>query len=261
MNLKCPICEKKLNRVNKSFICENNHTFDIAKQGYVNLLIKQSVNHGDNTEMVKARTDFLNTDAYGFLRDKLAELVDKYHIDSLADLGCGEGYYTSKIPSSIKYGFDLSKDALKHASKSDKTTQYIVASIFHLPLEDKCVDGCLTCFAPASNDEIIRVLKDNGYFIFVTPGEDHLFEMKETLYNTPYKNELEDLDISLKLVEDITIENKFECKVEDLLNLFLMTPYAYKTSITGKNKLIASGGLNITAQFRIRVYKKEVVSY
>ena len=235
----------------------NHHTFDYAKQGYLNLLLKQSKDHGDNVDMVKARTDFLNTDSYQFLKNRIAEIFLENKTNVLADLGCGEGYYTKDIQVVEKYGFDLSKDALKHASKTDSSTQYVVASIFHLPLESDSCDGALTCFAPAATEELERILKKDGIFVFVTPGPKHLFEMKEVLYEKPYENVMEDLGISLELVSDEMIENTFLSDPTTSCNLFLMTPYAYKTSITGKDKLVKAGTIKMTAQFRIRVYKKK----
>ena len=255
MKLICPICGQPLTKVNKSAVCENRHTFDYARQGYLNLLLKQSTDHGDNPAMVKARTDFLLTGSYQFLRDALAEKIKAEHAETAADLGCGEGYYTSALPCLEKYGFDLSKDALKHASKNDPSTQYAVASIFHLPLADACCDAAVTCFAPAAVDEICRILKDNGCFLFVTPGPRHLFEMKSVLYATPYENEMEDLQIGLVLEKDEMIEQKFLCSQEGLMNLFLMTPYAYKTSTEGRDKLAKAGDIELTAQFRIRTYR------
>lgn len=257
MKIICPICGEPLQKVNQSAVCANHHTFDYAKQGYLNLLLKQSKEHGDNPEMVKARTEFLNTGAYQFLRDTLAKKVEEAHCEVLADLGCGEGYYTSALPAEEKYGFDLSKDALKHASKKDPATNYIVASIFHLPLEDTCCDAAVTCFAPAAVDEISRILKPNGIFLFVTPGPRHLFEMKSVLYDTPYENEMEDLSTSLVLEKDEMIEQTFVCRQEGLMNLFLMTPYAYKTSTAGRDKLAQAGDIALTAQFRVRTYRKK----
>jgi 23S rRNA (guanine745-N1)-methyltransferase len=256
MKLICPICQEPLEKINASAVCVHHHTFDYAKQGYLNLLITQSKDHGDNPEMVKARTGFLNTGAYQFLRDALSQSVQKEKIQVLADLGCGEGYYTSALPCKEKYGFDLSKDALKHASKNDPASHYTVASIFHLPLPDACCDAAVTCFAPAACEEIARILKPNGCFLFVTPGPRHLFEMKSVLYDTPYENEMEDLAIDLRLEKDVMIEQKFVCSQEGLMNLFLMTPYAYRTSLAGRDKLAQAGDLELTAQFRIRTYRR-----
>lgn len=183
MKLICPICKTKFNRIARELVCENNHHFDFAKQGYINLYRSNKPLHGDNNEMVKARTAFLEKGVYAFLKEHLVNLNTKFHPEVFVDLGCGEGYYTDGFIAQEKYGFDLSKDALKHASKNDKSTQYVVSSIFHLPIEDESCDVAVTCFAPAATEELQRILKPGGKFIFVTPGPKHLFEMKAVLYD------------------------------------------------------------------------------
>lgn len=257
MQLICPICNQKLTKVNQSAVCTNNHSFDYAKQGYLNLLIKQSVDHGDNKEMVQARTQFLTSDHYRFLKDELIQITQRLQPTTLADLGCGEGYYTSGLQAQEKYGFDMSKEALKHASKMDKTTQYAVASIFRLPLESHSCDMMITCFAPFAKEEIERVLKKDGYFCFVSPGPKHLYEMKQCLYETPYDNEIKPLDTSLSLEKEYMITNVFHCDNETLLSLFKMTPYYHRTKSEDIDKLTKQNGMDITAQFVIRIYKKQ----
>lgn len=256
MKLTCPICGRPLNKVNKSAVCENRHSFDYAKQGYLNLLIKQSVDHGDNKEMVQARTDFLNSGGYSFLKEELIKLTEEYRPEVLADLGCGEGYYTSGLKAEEKYGFDMSKDALKHASRNDPYTQYAVASIFHLPLEDESCDVMLTCFAPFAKEEIERVLKKNGKFIFVSPAAKHLWELKAFIYETPYENEVKPLDTALSLEKEYVITNTFHCEKEHLLSLFKMTPYFHRTKNDDMQKLNALEAMDITASFVIRIYEK-----
>jgi 23S rRNA (guanine745-N1)-methyltransferase len=254
MKLICPVCGKPLEKINKEACCENNHHFDYAKSGYLNLLVSNKKIHGDDAGMVKARTLFLNSEAYGFLRDRIAELCKGSEV--LADLGCGEGYYTSAFNAKEKYGFDLSKEALKHAAKHDKSTQYTIASIFHLPLPDACADTCVTCFAPLAKDEIIRILKPHGKFIFVSPGAKHLFEMKEVLYEHPYENETDDPDAGMNLIHKEEIENRFLCTQEEIAALFTMTPYVWRTSKEDQKRLKEKEQLEITAQFIIRVYEK-----
>ena len=255
MKLICPICKEALQQINKSAVCANHHTFDYAKQGYLNLLLRQSVDHGDNAAMVKARTAFLNTGSYAFLRQRLCEIMQANPHEVLADLGCGEGYYTSAFPAKEKYGFDMSREALRHAARTDHSTQYAVASIFHLPLPESSCDIAVTCFAPFAKGEIERILKKNGIFIFVTPGPRHLFEMKEAVYETPYENEMKDLDTKMEVIQDEMIENQFTLDQDQLFALFMMTPYAHRTREEDREKLKKYSSLTLTAQFRIRVYK------
>ena len=174
----------------------------------------------------------------------------------LVDLGCGEGWYTRDLPADEKYGFDLSKEALKHAAKNDPASQYAVASIFHLPLPDECADAVLTCFAPAAEEEIVRILKPGGIFLFVTPGPDHLMEMKKVLYDVPYQNELKDLGIQMTLKDTETIEHSFHVSQDNLMNLFEMTPYAHRTPAEAIDRLRKLDGMDLTAQFVIRTYQK-----
>ncbi len=256
MKLICPVCKKPLIRNNKEALCGNNHHFDYAKSGYLNLMISQKKNHGDNAEMSKARIAFLNTGAYAFLQEKLSALTRELHSSIISDLGCGNGYYTAALTAEEKFGFDLSKDALKYAAKHDPSTQYVVSSIFNVPLADRCADTILTCFAPTASKEIDRLLKDNGYFIYVSPGPLHLIEFKEALYEKAYVNEVKRQDLPFPLVHQMEIENTFHADNDALQNLFMMTPYAFHTGIDDVQKLKKIEAMDIRAQFVIQIYQK-----
>lgn len=206
--------------------------------------------------MVKARSTFLESGAYEFLRDRLKQLVQSYHPSQLIDLGCGEGYYTRVLPASEKIGIDLSKDALSHAARKDPSTRYILSSIFEVPAGKECADVILTCFAPLADQEIIRLLKPGGHFIFVSPGPEHLYEMKQVLYDHPYLNEKKDIENFLPLVKEETISSHFQPDHNTLEALFSMTPYAYKTGTEGMKRLAETEQLDITAQFYIRIFEK-----
>ncbi|MGM9942197.1 MAG: putative RNA methyltransferase [Bulleidia sp.] len=258
MSVNCPICGKPLDRKENTAVCQNGHCFDYAKQGYVNLLIRQSVDHGDNKDMVKARTKFLESGSYAFLRDALCTIIAEEPCHTLADLGCGEGYYTAAFPCEEKYGFDMSKEALKTAARKDKGTSYAVASIFRLPLPDACMDVCLTCFAPFAGDEIERVLKDQGRFIFVSPAPYHLFELKQAVYEHPYENRVEELETSMVKESEEIITRTFRADHDTLTALFEMTPYVHRTRKEDMRKLESLEGMDITASFVIRVYRKTV---
>lgn len=253
MKLLCPVCRKPLEKVGKSWSCADNHNFDEAKSGYLNLL-RSGGAHGDNKEMVKARTTFLQSGAYAFLKEELVKLTGSVH--TLADFACGEGYYTSGLQAEDIIGIDMSKDALIHAAKHYPSVRWVLSSIFDAPLEDESCDVVLTCFAPFAKDEIERILKPGGRFIFVTPGAHHLYELKEILYETPYLNEHKDLETTLSLVHEETISSSFLCEKEALSALFAMTPYAYRTGKRGKEKLSTIEALNLTAEFVIRIYQK-----
>lgn len=255
MNITCPVCKNILVKTGNSYKCPNNHNFDIAKQGYINLNLHNSQNTGDNTEMITARNAFLNKGYYSFLLDRINELLSPN--ENLVDLACGEGYYTSRFICEDKIGIDLSKQGLKIASRNDVKTTYLLNSIFHNPLQDNCVDNVITIFAPIAKQEIVRILKTDGKFILVKPDEKHLYELKNVLYEKPYLNEIEDIQIDgLKLENEIKINNCATLSNEDLHNLFMMTPYYNTTSITDKEKLNNIENLNITFSFIIDVYKK-----
>ena len=255
MNILCPVCKNILHKSDKFYSCENRHSFDIAKEGYLNLNLKNSQKSGDNAEMIKARKAFLEKDYYSFLREE----VDKYikTDDELLDLACGEGYYTSYFKARNKIGIDLSKTGLKIASKADKTTTYLLCSIFHTPLQDSSADVILTIFAPVAKEEIIRILKDDGIFILVRPDRDHLFELKEKIYEHPYYNEVEKFSFfGLTTYKQIPIRKTMTVRKEDLNNLFMMTPYYNTTSNADKEKLKDLDDLPVTFSFLIDIYRK-----
>ena len=256
MQLNCPICGKPLTKTDRTAVCENRHSFDYAKQGYINLLIRQSVDHGDNKAMVQARTGFLHTGSYDFLKDTICQIISQEPCHTLADLGCGEGYYTASFPCEEKYGFDMSKEALKYASRTDRSTQYAVASIFHLPISDESMEVCVTCFAPFAKDEIQRVLKPGGRFIFVSPAPRHLFEMKQALYEEPYENIVEPLETDMTLIDERIISEMFTADHKTLMALFEMTPYVHRTKQKDIERLQAMDHMDITASFVIRTFRR-----
>ena len=263
----CPVCKSRLIEQESMFTCENNHCFDKAKQGYVNLLMSQQSSqkrHGDDKLMVKSRRDFLNKGYYSELCDEICLAVDKIKNSHclLLDIGCGESYYTSQVKAKCNiptvYGIDISKNALQYAAKADKSIHFAVASAFQLPFYDESVDILLNIFAPCAYPEFSRVLKKDGYLVKVVPLSEHLWELKKAIYNEPYKNkpeikndELFSLVESKELKYVITLETK-----ADIFNLFTMTPYYYKTSKEDIDKLLKLESLTTTVHFAIETYRK-----
>lgn len=256
----CPKCSSKLIKVEKRFVCENRHSYDIARQGYVNLILNGSI-HGDSKEMVIARNEFLNHGYYTCLQEQLCSLIETYQPNKFVDLGCGEGYYTSKMAvyAQESIGVDLSKDALKIAARSDSKSQYVIASIFHLPIEKNSVDCITNIFAPTPLDEVKRILKENGVYIRVTPHIKHLYEFKQMLYKEAYVNEIEVIeDDAFELVDRIQVDNTITIdNNKDIQALFMMTPYYWKSSKETSQKVNEMNTCTTTISFDIQVYKKK----
>lgn len=269
----CPVCKHGLEEYEKLYKCGNGHCFDKSKFGYVNLLQSQKSSakrHGDDRLMVRARRDFLDSGAYGFLRDELSRICENYLSDgsNVLDAGCGEGYYSAGIKSYFEQngkelcvcGIDISKDALEFLGKRKFGIPCAVASLFELPLAEKSVDAVLNIFSPEANDEFRRVLKNGGYLVRVIPREKHLFGLKAAVYEKPYLNEMPYADIDgFELVETCQVEATLKLESNSSIhNLFKMTPYYYKTGVEDQNKINSLDYLETEAEFEIRVYRKEM---
>ncbi|MDD6275312.1 MAG: methyltransferase domain-containing protein, partial [Clostridia bacterium] len=186
----------------------------------------------------------------------------------MADLGCGECWYTSKIynhflnkQESVNiYGIDISKTALIAGAKRCGGIKSAVASISDLPIPDECCDAVISIFAPYSADEVLRIVKRNGVFIKAVPLERHLIEFKSVIYDRPYENkvELEKLD-GFKLINQTRVEKEIHLSDrEDIMNLFKMTPYYYKTGRDDQQKISMLTSLDTTAQFLVETFIKSV---
>ena len=261
----CPKCKEKLEKQENSYKCPNAHSFDIAKQGYVNLLLgSKRGNHGDNKLMAVSRRDFLNKGYYEKFADALVKTVTEFSKqgDILIDCGCGEGYYTSRIADSLKNitiaGFDISKNAIALAAKRNKNICFAVASSFSIPLNGKSADVLLEIFSPHNEPEFKRILKKGGYMIMAIPLENHLYSLKDAVYDTAYKNSVNDFEIDgFELIKNTEI--KYTVNIdsnEDIKNLFMMTPYYYKTGEKEQARLNTLQYLQTELEFSILVYKK-----
>ena len=269
----CPVCQMPLSRGEKTYTCQGGHSFDIAKGGYVNLLRQQNTHgHGDNREMILARHLFLERGWYQPLLDTLCQTLSPVFVSGgvLLDAGCGEGWYTEGIcrhlmgeGKTVKaYGIDISKEALKLMTKRPLSKaghiELAVGSVYKMPFLPDSADVVLNLFAPLVPDVYHSILHKDGYFIMAVPDERHLWELKEVLYDTPYLNRVENPEIKgFRLVsEQVVVANMPFTSGEDLLHLFSMTPYAFRTSETGKARLKALDALTVTAAFRVFLYQR-----
>ena len=196
---KCPVCGSFMQHRGKSWSCAQGHNFDMAKSGYVNLLPvnrKHAKNPGDNAVMMRARKNFLDAGHYALLLQALEQAAVRYGRAGgvLLDAGCGEGYYTEGVSKALAqadlqmetYGVDISKSAADAAAKRCPNAHFAVGSVYHLPVADRCCDMLMTIFAPYCGEEYHRVLHKGGTMLMVIPGQQHLWGLKEAIYDVPY---------------------------------------------------------------------------
>lgn len=254
MILICPKCKTELTQIDNSLRCGNNHSFDISRDGYVNLLMSQKSGDkiGDSRASAHARHSFLSKGYYECLKKAIGERMS----GTVLDICCGEGYYDTY--GGELYGFDISKEMVRLAKKSNKSGNYFVANLSHIPIKSESIDTAVHLFAPFNESEFFRVLKGGGTLYSVIPGENHLWEMKECLYDKPYKNdEKPPKTEKLTLVSKTKITDTVNIGEDDLKELFSMTPYFYRTSEENKKRLDGIGDTVLTVDFVILEYKKQ----
>ena len=259
--LICPVCGDPLVLEEKTWQCRKGHRFDMAKEGYVNLLRtnKSGDKMGDDKLAARSRRDLLNKGYYAPLKEGLLEYFrDKS--GNLLDICCGEGYYTSAMAALSGlhvWGFDISKEMVRLGAKRGGAG-YFVANMASIPVADGSFDYCTHLFAPFNEKEFCRVLKPGGVLLTVVPGRHHLWGLKETLYDTPYENDekLPETE-TLRLVETRKITANITLQTpEDIEAVFHMTPYYFCTSPADKAKLNGLEKLETPIEFVIGIYKK-----
>ena len=267
----CPVCTSPLTITNRQYICEKNHQFDMAKEGYINLLLanqKNSKDPGDSKEMITARRDFLTKGYYDELTTALVSIISASNSKEprIMDVGCGDGFFIHKIKgelpnNSLKpfcLGSDISKSAIKYAAKLDAQIQFAVASSFKLPVQSSSLDFIIRMFAPGDDAEVVRCLKEGGRLLTVTPGPHHLYELREAVYNTPRLHE-EKINLIPGLQQMFQEEISYTVTIDnpaDLKNLLTMTPYYWNGDQATKDTFDALTSLTTQIDFIITVYEK-----
>ena len=259
--LRCPVCGQTFSEHGRSLRCEAGHCFDLAKEGYVNLLTgsKPADAMGDNKQAARYRRDFLNKGYYAPLRDALtARFAGR--TGTLLDLCCGEGYYTAalgKLPGLRVWGFDLAREMVRLAAKRGGAT-YFVANLASIPLADGSMDYAVHLFAPFHEGEFSRILKPGGRLWTVVPGERHLYGLKELLYATPYPNdEALPQTSQLRLVSRQKVSARVTLEgARDVQEVFHMTPYYFHAGERDRAKLDGVERLETDIEFVIGEYEK-----
>lgn len=280
-------------REGRSIVCTGGakrHTYDVAKEGYVNLLPPgkgKNAHTGDDSAMVRARVSFLATGTYGRISDGVADIIAEGVQDGhlvIVDAGCGEGYhscrYTKRLAEGGRQVLLAAFDASKHASAAgaklsvregiapkegvlapfdgNAHAMFMTGNIFSLPIADESADAVVSMFAPIAWEENRRILKKGGVLVAVASGEDHLLEMRRIIYDEVIKKAP---DIAagegFELVrrEEILYEAQLDSS-ETIMALFGMTPFAYKTSREAAERLAALESLGVSVNAEVFVFRK-----
>ena len=276
VTLTCPVCHAPLalSEDQKSYRCPKKHCYDRAKSGYVNLIPigkKRSKIPGDNKDMIRARVDFLSAGYYQPLSDAInanaIKLLKDVKHPVVLDAGCGEGYYTHRLYDALTengkkvklFGTDISKFGLEAAGKHHAANgiTYAAASSFEIPLPDHCVDLLVCIFSPYAEKEFLRVLKPGGKMLLAIPGAHHLWELKSTVYETPYKNEVKDYPLAgFEFLSTDKVDSHILLPDQkSIQNLFSMTPYSCNTPPQAAAKLLALEQLTTRIQFEVLSYR------
>ena len=261
----CPICQENLTLLETSFKCCNRHSFDLAKFGYVNLApqIKQSANY--DKENFQNRQQILEAGFYQAILEAVSDLLsNSKNAKTILDIGCGEGFYSRKLqerhPDKTFYAFDISKDSVQIAAKSEPNwaVNWFVGDLARLPIKDASMDILLDIFSPANYGEFRRVLSKDGILIKVIPTENHLKEIRQRVQDQLTNKDYSNQDIKNHFQEHFTILSNQTASLtktitaEQLQALLSMTPLLFHVD---QSKIDWSQLTEITIEAEILVGK------
>ncbi|MGR9014068.1 MAG: 23S rRNA (guanine(745)-N(1))-methyltransferase [Gammaproteobacteria bacterium] len=266
----CPLCGTllQLKPTTKSYICENNHHFDLAKEGYLNLLPvqhKHSGEPGDSKQMIQARREFLEAGYYEPMAKALALMVEARLPINMLDLGCGEGYYSRTMETHCSnammlHGVDIAKFAVAAAAKKQPTARFIVASSNRLPYANQYFDFVLRVFSPSKDDELQRVLKPSGHLLTVTPGPRHLWQLKQFIYAEVQEHTLENIvPQGFHRIDMQRISYKISPNPQHRNALLQMTPFAWRANENVQQVIKDAAELEIETDFILTLMVKTTV--
>lgn len=181
----CPICETIM-RVHDggSVGCENNHSFDIAKQGYVNFMTHPATSKYSK-ELFESRMAVIQSGLYNTLQKRIADKIQDAH--TILDTGCGEGSHLVRIceylPNEVVgVGIDIAKEGILTAAKNYSGKIWCVGDLAKSPYSEASFDVILNILSPANYEEFKRLLRPNGFVVKAVPQSGYLQELRTQLY-------------------------------------------------------------------------------
>ncbi|MGB9096061.1 23S rRNA (guanine(745)-N(1))-methyltransferase [Erwinia sp.] len=273
MSYLCPLCRLPLLPEANGLRCENRHQFDRAKEGYINLLPvqhKRSKQPGDSADMMLARREFLDAGHYQPLQQKVCEIFERIlpaDSSSVLDIGCGEGYYTHAVANRLQargmsavFGLDVSKVAVRFGAKRYHNVEFCVASSHRLPFAQQQFDAVLRIYAPCKAEELVRVVKEQGYVLTVTPGPRHLIQFKELIYqDVKLHDETPEEMAGFELVEQHSLNYPMQLNSEESGALLQMTPFAWRARPEVWGVLATTTQFDCETDFTLRLWQRKDV--
>lgn len=270
--LCCPLDGQLLTLQERSWRCPAGHCFDVAGQGYVNLLPvqnKRSRDPGDSKEMVAARRRYLESGVYAPIAAGVARLL----MDGLEgqapyaclDAGCGEGYYLRRLQERDErgelalIGLDISKWAVMAGARSSPGMRWLVGSNAHLPVPEASLDALICMFGFPVYEEFRRALKPGGLLLQVEAGPDHLVELRRIIYPSlkaekpPSQEPPEGFSLEADERLSFAIALQSQAQIADLL---LMTPHLFRASVQGLEQARALARLDLTVDVRLSACRR-----
>ena len=264
MEYICPVCGESLHKESNTLLCPNRHSFDIARQGYVNLLTvqqKHSLDPGDTREQVLARREFLEAGYYVPISDALNRAALDYQAQGeILDIGCGEGYYSARLATAMNApltGLDISKEAVRCAAAKYKAYSWLCSTAAHIPVPDGSVGTLSSLFALTLPGEFRRVLREGGIFLQVLAAEDHLLGLKSIIYEelTHKEKNTTPLLPGFELLESREIKFPFTVEGAQIGHLLSMTPHLFRIGKAGAQRLQETQTLCDTASCILNIYR------
>ncbi|MEK7545148.1 MAG: putative RNA methyltransferase [Patescibacteria group bacterium] len=281
--MQCPVCQSPLEKVEKQYVCSQNHSFDISREGYVNLLLanqKKSKEPGDGKLMIESREYFLGRGFYDRLSDRLNEMIGqmvKARMEEsfaagkpfrILDLGCGEGFYSDRLLQFLEknnlmerveiFGIDISKIAIQKAAKRNSRIQFCIGSNFHVPFVSESFDCIFSIFSPLDENELKRVLAHDSRFISVRPGADHLRELAALIYDeVQLQGKTLDFSGPFFLLERTSLQYEMNlASNRDITSLVAMTPYYWHLNEEKRASFDEKKALSVGVDFQFSVFRK-----
>jgi 23S rRNA (guanine745-N1)-methyltransferase len=277
-NFVCPIDGAVLKKTTRTLACEHGHVYDVAREGYCNLLLvqqKASLDPGDNKDMVAARRKFLDGEYFSPIAERVFKAIVTLQNDTrqetpfrIVDAGCGEGYYLQYISklaaNELKVncelaGCDISKWAVKAAAKRSAEIAWAVASNRQLPFTPGTIDVILCLFGFPDWKSFQKVQRSKSHVITVDPGPNHLIELRTMIYpsiNEASKPAKGNPDGYIVRTSD---RFQFNFKLPDqssIQSLLAMTPHAYRISQDARLAVESLHELTVSADIVVRVLEK-----